>query len=742
MVESLIWWRKAPIQMSGLQRPRAVPPSRALLLGGLLAVLLGLGCLRVALVQPYLGLEMIPGSSEQPPVLLLPGAHDVSRIADDHGHSMALRSDDLEPEPDVPFHDYPAFNHFLQRQGALSQIIRDQRVHITDVLGRSVVIRPQPRRKLTQLPWLFWYQLLVGFTCWLCGLAIWAFRRNSEPAAVYCALSGLGILLMTDSSAVYSTRELALPYQTFRALSSINHFGAMLSCGAFIAVLWYYPKRLGRIDPGPWLVSGYLLLWLLDLDQRLPLGNYGLQLVVLSAFAGMFSLAGRQWWVTRGDPLQRAALHWFLLSWCLGSGFYLILVTLPTIAGFDSGALQSYAYGGLLLIAVGLGLGVARYRLFDLETWWFRALAFLIGGFIVVAMDLLLTTLLAFDAPTSLAISLGVSGWIYFPARQWLAARLFASGRRLRNQDVPALLRDLLSGNVESTQRLLPDALQRLYSPLSLKPLAQPVHKVAIGDNGLSLRVPGIGSYRAWEVYWPNEGNRLFNRDDVEVAMTVRAVLDRVAAYQRAVERGVEQERARLTQDLHDDIGARLLGLLHHHPDAIGSEIREVLESLRFTVHGLNAPPLSLSDAADAWRAEAAERCQTAGVTLKWRQPERFVSYRFNPVEHVDLSRVLREAISNALRHADSQCVEVSLECDAAHLGVTVENDGVAAGSTAGPQGLGLRNMRSRISQLGGRLEFELIPPVARVHWSLPLQPTRGAPPHSGGRLGGVDIAH
>lgn len=722
---------------NGLLHSRALPPSRVLVAGTLFALLLSLACVLLAHRQPFLGFGYTAHIAGRSVVQHLPVASEGIDIAADHGQRMTLQQTDLVIEPDIAFHDYDSFNQFLQRQKQLANIIRSPRVQVIDRKGNDYVSPPLHRRPLLSLPVLFWYQLLVGMGCWLCGLAIWAFRRD-EQAAVYCALSSLGILLLTDSAAVYSTRELALPGSTFHALSTLNHFGSMLACGAFIAVLWYYPKRLGKLNLGPWLVSGYLLVWLADVNQVLPLGNYGFHVTTLLAFIATFSLAAWQWRVTRREPLERAALQWFLLSWCTGSGIYLILVTLPVVVGFNSGHMEPYAFGALFLIALGLGLGVARYRLFELETWWFRALAFLLGGFSVVALDVLLTSVLAFDSPTSLALALGLSGWVYFPVRQWLAARLFASARRMRAGDVPALLREVLSTSALNTQSLLPEALRRLYAPLALTPLSQPQEVVAIVDNGLSLHVPGIDQSPGWAVRWADRGNRLFNHDDVEVATTVRAVLERIAAYRHAVDQGVEQERVRLTRDLHDDVGARLLTLLHRHSEAVGDEVREVLASLRQTVHGLSAPPLSLAQAADAWQAEAAERCQLAGIALNWQQPETLPAHSFSPVEQVDLGRILREAISNTLRHASPECITIQLHCTTAALQVAIENDGVKppAANAAPAQaraGLGMRTMHSRIQRLGGSLQFECSPPLARLSWHLPLKPSppsiQGVPP-------------
>ena len=58
-------------------------------------------------------------------------------------------------------------------------------------------------------------------------------------------------------------------------------------------------------------------------------------------------------------------------------------------------------------------------------------------------------------------------------------------------------------------------------------------------------------------------GKRMFSRDDARLTDRVVEQLRRAVAYDKAVERGRSEERARIAQDLHDDIGARLLTLMY-----------------------------------------------------------------------------------------------------------------------------------------------------------------------------------
>ena len=706
----------------------ALPPSRVIGFAVALALATVVLCLELACSRPHPGIELRSVSAGLPPVLYAATAQPVpfepgtaiASIGVVGGPRLALRGDDLSEEPDSVFVGYPAFDQFMQRQQRIAEILRAPEIELQADDGRVARLQPAAHRPLSDLPFIFWLQLVCAVASWLTGAAIVAFRPELT-AAKYAAVSGFGALLMAASAAVYSSRELALPADTFRGLSGGNHFGSLLTIGAFMAVLWYYPQPLGKAKPGLWLLLGFVLAWIADFMQWAPFGNVFTQLLIVSGYLVSVVLGALQWRAARGDPLRRAALQWFLMSWFVGSGAFLALVSVPAIVGLNSGNLQAYAFVFLLVIAVGLALGISRYRLFDLEIWWFRAVMLVVGSFSVIVLDVLFAATLHFEAPAALVASLILSSWIYFPARQWLMSRFLTGAQRLRVDDVPALLRDVLAPNAYAVDELLPEALRQLFSPLALRPLAETQEEVSIADEGLALRVPGIGGEPGWEARFAGDGQRLFTRRDAQVGSAVRAVLDRVAAYQVAVERSVEQERARVAQDLHDDIGARLLTLLHRSDGESALAIREVLASLRLTVYGLGARPQSIGNCLAHWRAEAGERCEAIGVRLDWSERTPLSATLLDAPQQLNLARVLREALSNALRHAQPTRIGIDVAIVEQALEITLVNDGATLPPAQWRSGVGLRGMDQRMQRLGGSLTLRGDTSTTQLAIRLPL---------------------
>ena len=88
------------------------------------------------------------------------------------------------------------------------------------------------------------------------------------------------------------------------------------------------------------------------------------------------------------------------------------------------------------------------------------------------------------------------------------------------------------------------------------------------------------------------------------------------------------------------------------------------------------------------------------------------------------LERVLREAISNALRHAAARRIRVWQTLERDGLQLVIEDDGQATEAFLPEEGYGLASMQHRLDELGGRLQMTVAAAGhgLRLTVSLPLQ--------------------
>ena len=98
--------------------------------------------------------------------------------------------------------------------------------------------------------------------------------------------------------------------------------------------------------------------------------------------------------------------------------------------------------------------------------------------------------------------------------------------------------------------------------------------------------------------------------------------------------------------------------------------------------------------------ARARRTLEAAGVRLEWQAQ----SVRLDPALESVLSLVLREAVTNILRHAGATSCRLELAADSRGTHFSVQDDGRGA---IEKEGHGLRGMRERIEALGGRLEID-----------------------------------
>ena len=170
-------------------------------------------------------------------------------------------------------------------------------------------------------------------------------------------------------------------------------------------------------------------------------------------------------------------------------------------------------------------------------------------------------------------------------------------------------------------------------------------------------------------------------------------------------------ERERIARDLHDVLGhtlsvvvlkSELAGkLLDRDPARARQEIadveqisRKALTEVREAIRGYRAEGLA------AEIARARKTLDAAGVTLECssKPPE------LAPAEETVLSLIVREAVTNIVRHAQASRCSLAFAADGATTALVVEDDGRGG---IRQEGNGLRGMRERVESLGGRLRIE-----------------------------------
>ncbi|MDP0491972.1 MAG: ATP-binding protein [Verrucomicrobiota bacterium JB023] len=666
-----------------------------------------------ALSQPWLGLELALAEDDPERIVIEaatgPSAHlpigaEVTSLEAD-GKRLTLEPLDLITEPDGMMKDYAEYDRFLSRQHRLRQLQDTSSLRVLGPEGEIDSIAPVAAgRPLSSLPPDFWVQVLVGFIAWMVSASVFIFR-SSQTSARYLLLSGASTLVFTTAAASYTTRELGYDGTLFRWVCDINFLGGSIFTASFVALLLYYPRRIAPRWAGRAVVALFAVWFILQEVGAFESMTFARRFLVMLGVLSTFVLAGIQWWGTRKEPLARASLQWFLLSWLLGTSLFATFILLPQMFGVDTSPIQGYAFSLFLLVYGGLAFGILRFRLFEIGDWWRGILIWTGSVLFLVLLDMLFLYGLRWSTETSFSLALLISGAIWLPLRGWFWRLI--TGRRDRGfrSHFDQLMKVAVSPSegVDLNTAWIA-LLKRQFAALEVDVGKHSASAVTLARSGLELLIPALPDHEAVTLRHASEGRRLYNQRDVAEAGELRSMLLHILDSLDSYRKGILEERKRIARDVHDNTMGNLLSALHQgettsKDDHIRNSIRELREII-------NDHPVEMTDVqaiVQALENDCLERSRGSGLAIDWDcslPPHLGV----NRAQMHALSSIIREALTNTLKHAQATRFSVSLSCCDNGVELSIEDNGHGLSSKVPGHGHGLQNIKSRITELGGKL--------------------------------------
>jgi signal transduction histidine kinase len=187
----------------------------------------------------------------------------------------------------------------------------------------------------------------------------------------------------------------------------------------------------------------------------------------------------------------------------------------------------------------------------------------------------------------------------------------------------------------------------------------------------------------------------------------------------RRVVAGQELERTRLARELHDETGQALTSILlglrtveeSGAPEAI-AEVRELVVATLQSVRRL-AVELRPSALDDYGLESALERLTTTFAEQSGIEIDlvaQLGATRLPGELETALYRIVQEALTNVVKHAEATQVSVLLTGTPVSVTAVIEDNGRGTDLDRSESGLGLTGMRERLALLDGRLRFESTP--------------------------------
>ncbi len=565
---------------------------------------------------------------------------------------------------------------------------------------RDFVISVREAR-LSDLTATYWQSVLCGAISMLFGIAIWLIRRRDWAAACF-AWVGVWLFASSAADALVELWNVATPsgLVLFTLVANAATLHPFALCFAALFTQFPTPLVSRRLL---WRILAVLGLAAAATVIAVPWNtdySAGLQMAV---YACLLALVIGQLWVNRSDAAKRPTLITLVASITVGILLYLLITLLPMLAGIYAPLGEAVAFPLFCLIYAGIGLSIVGKGVFALDGWSRSIMLSITFSGVVLIVDLMLLRWLTRQQDVALGLSVAGVTLAYLPVREWLSRR--AERRRdAQTQRALRLATDLAFATTDEERAgRWRSAVEATLRPLETDIDPAPADEPRIEERGVALKVPAVAGAPALICRHADGGRRAFGRDDIEAAKALVSIVARMVEARDAYLNGVSEERGRIARDLHDNVSGRLLTSLHRRDvPTMQHDVRDAMADIRTIITGLDGAERRLGELLADLRHETVARCEGAGLTLDWPLGAELednlpVGYAF--CRH--LTALVRESVSNILRHAAASRIEVRMVIEGDRLTVTIADDGRGL-SKADKAGRGLANCGERARLLGG----------------------------------------
>jgi len=581
-------------------------------------------------------------------------------------------------------------------------------------------------RPVTALSHVFWIQIVTGFGAYAISGWVWALKPDDTATRLFL-LSGIATMLFTYAPTPVRESIAPIPNDVFVALTVLNAGAASLFGIAMSTLFICYPARLPRRR---WLVAGNILVF----TVWTAIGLYGtfhgrydsiysVHLITTTEMLVICLAVLAQILATGRDPKARAVAIWFGLAVLFGAGGFITMTAIPGVLGIDAIIKAQYSFAFFLLIYIGVAAGLQRFRLFELGDWAYRILFYAAGAVLLLAVDAVLVSLVSLEPGSAFGVSLLAIALVYLPLRDVIGRRVLPRPGLKQDELFLAVVDIAFGASGRSRHHRWRTLLDRLFTPLEIVEAEEPVETPEIREEGIEMRLPSTPGHPALILRHPWRGRGLFSPDHLATARKLIELMAHAEESRRAYDRGVAEERHRIARDMHDNIGAQLLGALHSGDyDRKDLMIRETLTDLRDIINNAATPGLDLDETLADLRMESAERLGSVGIELDWRNEIGEAPELTTSATHA-LRSIVREAVSNTIRHSGAKHLQIRLKRESGKARLDIADNGHGFDRAAVASGNGLSNMQSRTESLGGQLACQSNASGTHITVHFPLTP-------------------
>lgn len=218
-------------------------------------------------------------------------------------------------------------------------------------------------------------------------------------------------------------------------------------------------------------------------------------------------------------------------------------------------------------------------------------------------------------------------------------------------------------------------------------------------------------------------GYLFYNQQKLKNRQLVKENKLKVALKEIETQNKLQEQRLRISRDLHDNIGAQLSFIISsidnlkyaskdasdEFKDKLGyiSEFTSAtIDQLRDTIWAMNKDEISITDLQSRTLAFI-EKAKVAKQDVKFKFDNEVEStIQFTAIEGMHLFRVIQEAINNSLKYANADLITITFEEITNQLVFTITDNGVGFEKETVQLGNGLRNMQKRMDEINADIDI------------------------------------
>jgi len=187
----------------------------------------------------------------------------------------------------------------------------------------------------------------------------------------------------------------------------------------------------------------------------------------------------------------------------------------------------------------------------------------------------------------------------------------------------------------------------------------------------------------------------------------------------------LEKDRARIARDIHDQVGASLtqLSLLgemvqsdQENPVEVAAHAGQISQTARETARALDEIVWTVNPSNDTLEGlinyickHAEEYLAVAGLRYRLEAPAQLPAVQISPEARHNVFLAAKESVTNIVKHAAASEACIRLRLEPGGFSLEIEDNGRGPAGLAGPAAQsrnGLRNMRKRMEDIGGKFEI------------------------------------